>query len=124
VSETRALTCIACPIGCALTLTHEGRAVVEVRGASCDRGAKYAAQEIADPRRQLSTTVPIEGARATRLPVKVSQPIPRDRVLEAARQIHGIRAHAPVRCGQVLLQDLLGEPGISVVATRTMEAIR
>jgi CxxC motif-containing protein len=123
VSETT-LTCIACPIGCALQLTHEGREIVEVRGASCDRGAKYAAQELLDPRRQLSTTVPIEGARAARLPVKVSRPIPRDRVLEAVRAIHRLRARAPVRCGEVLLQDLLGEPGVSVVATRSIDAIR
>lgn len=124
MSERRTLTCIACPIGCALALTHEGREIVELRGASCDRGAKYAAQEIADPRRQLSTTVPLAGGCAPRLPVKVSRPVPRDRVLEAVRQIHAIRARAPVRCGEVLLQDLLGEPGVSVVATRTVEAIR
>ena len=39
----------------------------------------------------------------------------------AARAIHAVRATAPVQRGQVLLQDLLGMPGIAVVATRGME---
>ncbi|MCC6527688.1 MAG: DUF1667 domain-containing protein [Polyangiaceae bacterium] len=117
---TTTLTCIACPIGCALRLTHEGRDIVELAGATCDRGAKYAAEELVDPRRQLSTTVAVEGARVRRLPVKATRPVPRDRVLEAVARIHRLRVRAPVRSGQVLVEDLLGEPGLAVVATRSL----
>jgi CxxC motif-containing protein len=71
----------------------------------------------------MSTTVAIEGARWKRLPVKVTSPVPKDRVLEAARLIHRLRARAPVRRGEVLLEDLLGEKGVQVVATRSMERL-
>jgi len=123
MSDTRNFTCIGCPIGCPLILTHEGREIVEIEGASCNRGAKYARQEFTDPRRGMSTTVAIEGARWKRLPVKVTQPVPKDRVLEAARLIHRLRARAPVRRGEVLLDGLLGERGVQVVATRSMERV-
>ncbi len=114
-------TCLGCPIGCPLELVHEGDQIIDVTGNRCVRGAKYARQEFTDPRRGLSTTVAIAGARWARLPVKVSRPIPKERVLEAARVIHAVRVTAPVQRGQVLLQDLLGWPGIAVLASRTME---
>jgi CxxC motif-containing protein len=40
--------------------------------------------------------------------------------MEAARIIHGLSVKAPVFRGQILLQALLGDPDIQVVATRTM----
>lgn len=120
MSDTKNFTCIGCPIGCPLQLTHEGREIVEIEGAACNRGAKYAKQEFTDPRRGMSTTVAIEGARWKRLPVKVTKPVPKDRVLEAARAIHALRVRAPVQRGDVLMDDLLGEKGVQVVATRTL----
>lgn len=123
MSETKSFTCIGCPIGCPLQLSHDGLEIVEIEGAACNRGAKYAKQEFTDPRRGMSTSVPIEGARWKRLPVKVTAPIPKDRVLEAARIIHGLRAKAPVRRGDVLLDGLLGEPGVKVVATKSLARV-
>ena len=42
MSDVKNFTCIGCPIGCPLQLTHEGREIVEIEGAACNRGAKYA----------------------------------------------------------------------------------
>jgi CxxC motif-containing protein len=120
MSETRSFVCIGCPIGCPLVLTHEGREVLEVHGNECDRGAKYARQEFTDPRRALSTTVAIAGAPWPRLPVRITKPLPKDRIREAARLIHALHVEAPVERGRVLLTDLLGEPGVDVVACRGM----
>ena len=121
MTETRSFVCIGCPIGCPLVLTHDGLEVFEVRGNECDRGAKYARQEFTDPRRALSTTVAIEGARWPRLPVKVTKQLPKERIREAARIVHALRVEAPVERGRVLVKDLLGEPGADVVACRGMQ---
>lgn len=121
--ETRKFVCIGCPIGCPLELEHEGDAIIEVAGNECKRGVQYARQEFSDPRRSLSTTVAISGAVWARLPVKTTGPVPKDRVLEAAREIHRVCCQAPVEAGQVLLQGLLGEPGLDVIATRSMQKI-
>ncbi|MDX9721256.1 MAG: DUF1667 domain-containing protein [Myxococcota bacterium] len=122
MSDTTTLLCISCPIGCPLQLVHEGQEIKEVTGAQCNRGAKYARQEFSDPRRQLSTTVPISGARWQRLPVRLSAPIPKHLVFEAVRIIHSLRLEAPVQRGQVLLHDLLGE-GVDVLATRHLDRL-
>ncbi len=118
--KAKAYTCIGCPIGCPLQLVHKGSKITEVSGYECDRGAKYARQEFTDPRRELSTTVEVVGARWRRLPVKVTGPVEKGRILEAARKIHELHVKAPVKLGQVLLTDLMGEKGIDVVACRTM----
>jgi CxxC motif-containing protein len=120
-SETQDYVCIACPIGCPLQLVHERDSIREISGNNCKRGAKYARQEFTDPRRSFSTTIPIEGAIYARLPVKLSAPIRKEDVLEAARVVRGLSTSAPVACGEVVLSGLLGEEGIDVVACRTME---
>lgn len=123
MAKAKEYTCIGCPIGCPLQLVHKGSKITEILGYECDRGAKYAKQEFTDPRRELSTTMEIVGARWRRIPVKVTGPVEKGRVLEAARRIHEVPVTAPVKIGQVLIKDLLGEKGIDVVACRSMEAI-
>jgi len=118
-TTTESYTCIACPIGCPLELVHEGATIREVSGQHCNRGAKYAKQEFVDPRRTFSTTIPIEGALYARLPVKLDRPVPKDRIMEAVAAVHQLSARAPVKLGDVLLDDLLGQ-GVRVVASRSM----
>lgn len=121
MTETKQFVCIRCPMGCPLRLEHEGTTIVEVSGNECKRGAKYARQEFTEPRRALSTTVAISNGQWERLPVKTTIAVHKDQVLEAAREIHRLgHVQAPVRVGQVLIADLLGEPGLDVIATRSM----
>lgn len=121
--DTEHYICLGCPMGCPLELEHEGDHITVVSGQRCGRGGRYARQEFAAPQRNLSTTVAISGARWARLPVKVVQPLPKERVAEAARAIHALRVEAPVTLGQVLLEQVLGLPGAAVVATRSMERV-
>lgn len=120
MQEVQHYVCINCPIGCPLQLVHEGDQIEEISGYECNRGAKYARQEFIDPRRTFSTTIPISGAMYQRLPVKITAPVPKDRIMEAVAEIHELAVEAPVRLGQVLLCGVLGEP-IDVVACRTMK---
>ncbi|MBN1652337.1 MAG: DUF1667 domain-containing protein [Deltaproteobacteria bacterium] len=121
MTETARFICIRCPMGCPLRLEHEGEKIIEVSGNECKRGAKYARQEFSEPRRELSTTVAVVNGRWERLPVKTTIAVHKERVLEAAREIHRLLpVQAPVQIGQVLIRDLLGEPGLDVVATRSV----
>jgi len=115
------LTCICCPHGCPLKVVKEGDKVVSVSGNSCSRGAAFGEQEVIDPRRVFSTTVPIEGAICGKIPVKLTQQFPKTRLIEAAFEIQKLRLKAPVKVGQVLIKDLLGEKGCNVVACRTLD---
>ncbi len=112
--------CAGCPLGCRLELDEAADgAIVEVRGTSCRRRDRYAAQEHTDPRRSVTTTVAIDDARWPRLPVKTTADMPRDLVHAAVAHLHGVRVAAPVARGDVIVADLLGT-GIDVVATRAM----
>ena len=44
--EKRELICIGCPMGCPLTVTLDGGAVVTVQGNTCPRGDAYARKEV------------------------------------------------------------------------------
>jgi CxxC motif-containing protein len=111
--------CTGCPLGCRLEVEHEGDEIVEIRGFSCKRGKTFAEQEFSDPRRSISTTVRVEGGRWARLPVKTAAQIPKDRVEELCDALHELTLEAPVRMGDVVLEDALGT-GVDVVATRDM----
>jgi len=114
------LTCICCPHGCALKVIKEGDKVISVSGNDCSRGAAFGEQEVIEPRRVFSTTVPIEGAICGKIPVKLTAQFPKDHLIEAAYEIQKLRLKAPVKVGQVLIKDLLGEKGCDVVACRTL----
>jgi len=115
------LTCICCPHGCSLKVVKEGDKVVSVTGNGCGRGAAFGEQEVIDPRRVFSTTVPIVGAICGKIPVKLTAQFPKTRLIEAAFEIQKLHLKAPVKVGQVLIKDLLGEKGCNVVACRTLD---
>lgn len=120
-AETFVYLCIQCPIGCRLEVDAADDQVIAVRGASCTHGERYARQEHVDPRRAVSTTVALAGANVARLPVRTARPVPKGRVREVVRAVRRIETRAPVRRGQVVLDDVAGL-GIAVVATRTFPA--
>ena len=119
-----AYLCIGCPLGCRLELdvveTPGGQLVeiVEVRGNSCRKGDEFAREEHVDPRRTVTTTVAIEGARWPRLPVRTTGTVPKARVRDVCAALRSVRVHAPVRIGDMVLPNVLGL-GVDVVATGT-----
>ncbi len=76
-------------------------------------------QEHIEPLRLVTTTVPVEGGRWPRLPVKTTGEIPKALVLDACAVLAGTAIRAPVVLGEVIVEDLLGT-GCDVVATRDM----
>ena len=113
------LTCILCPVGCELEVRDEGGRL-EVRGHQCEKGIGFAESEIRHPKRNLATSVPVLGTEARMVSVRLSGPVPRDRIFPILDEIADLRPRAPVRRGQVLIADVLGT-GVDVIATRTVE---
>ena len=117
---THSYLCIGCPLGCRLELEETANGeVLEVRGNSCKRGVEFAKQEHIDPRRVVTTTVAVDGARWPRLPVKTVGAVPKALVREVCHALAVVRVRAPVIAGDVILGDVLGT-GVDVVATRSM----
>ncbi|MGE5543493.1 MAG: DUF1667 domain-containing protein [Bacillota bacterium] len=118
-TTTTTLTCILCPMSCSLELVVEDNRVIKVSGNGCKLGPPYAEKELINPTRILTTTVKIDGARISRLPVKTDKEIPKAVVFECMKEISRIRIKAPVYSGEVVLENVAGT-GVNVVATRDL----
>ena len=133
---TKELICIACPRGCALTVTiDDATNIIEVSGNSCPKGISYGKQEVLCPMRTLTTTVACRSAQHNRkmtgfgepefirLPVKTGCEIPLEEMTSMIEKIRTITASAPVRYGDCLAQ-LTAENGmkIPIIACANTEA--
>lgn len=120
--STASYLCIGCPLGCRLELDESAEGdILEVRGNSCRKGEEFALQEHRDPRRLVTTTVAIDGARWPRLPVKTTAPVPKAMVRAVCRAVMHAVVQAPIAIGDVIVADVLGT-GTDLVATRSMPA--
>lgn len=111
----RNLTCIVCPIGCALTVELDGGKVMRVEGNACPRGKAYAEDECIAPKRTLTTTVRCESGEL--LSVKTATPIPKDKLGDAMKIINAVRVHLPISLGDVIIEDVYGS---KIIATKNL----
>lgn len=117
-SRTRELFCLACPLGCVLTVRTKGGELRSVTGNRCRKGIAFAEAELASPRRLVTTTVRLEGGRIGLLPVKTSTPVPRDLAPDVVRAASRVMRRAPVRLGDTVIANVCGT-GADLVATRS-----
>ena len=109
----RSLTCIVCPMGCALTVTSEDGKTFCVTGNTCPRGAAYAENECTNPQRTVTSTVRTkEGAMVS---VKTDRPIAKDKVFECMQKINLATPSLPISIGDVIIEDVFGA---KVIATQ------
>lgn len=125
-TETLQFSCTTCPSECLLTVEVErdvNGAVAAVRsviGNSCPRGNKFAHQELTCPMRVLTTTVAVSGGDEALLPVRTAEAIPLALHAQAMNLIRGLVVNAPIRMGDVVLEDLLGT-NIDLVASMNID---
>eukprot|EP00771_Trimastix_marina_P004169 gnl/Trimastix_PCT/910.p1 GENE.gnl/Trimastix_PCT/910~~gnl/Trimastix_PCT/910.p1 ORF type:complete len:1077 (-),score=298.97 gnl/Trimastix_PCT/910:140-3370(-) len=113
--------CLSCPNGCPIDVIHKGREILRVLHNKCPRGIAYVEQEHRDPKRVFSTTIAIgEGHHSRKVPVKLSAPIPKEKLIDAAREIRALR-RTGAALGETVLENLCGLEGVNVVACRTMQ---
>lgn len=121
-TETLQFNCTTCPSECLLTVEVErgtDGAVVEVRsvtGNSCPRGDTFAHQELTCPMRVLTTTVAVSGGDEVLLPVRTAEAIPLALHAKAMDLIRCLVVEAPIRMGDVVLENLLGT-SINLIAS-------
>jgi len=117
------LTCISCPLGCAMTAEYEAGAngviadTVKVTGSGCARGVLYAKDEVAAPKRTVTTTLKRSGGGT--VSVKTAAPVPKAEIFAALAKLKGIEIAPPVRIGQALVKEV--SAGIDIVATEEID---
>ena len=117
----RLFTCIICPTGCEMEAEYEGAGLVSLTGNLCPKGKAYVTQELLDPRRTIATSVPVKGGTLPLASVRLTKPIPRDRIFDVMKEINKQTPSAPLRVNDVLIKDVLGLNS-DVIITRNVPA--
>jgi CxxC motif-containing protein len=89
-----------------------------VEGNTCKRGDVYGRKEVTNPTRIVTTSVPVDGSASERMvSVKTASDVPKAKIFDVMEALKDVRAMAPVRIGDVMLENVCGT-GVSIVATR------
>lgn len=120
--ERKELICIGCPLGCNLTVEMDGAQVASVSGNTCKRGDDYARKELTDPRRIVTSTVPVAGGNLPVVSVKTATDIPKNKIRECLLALKGVTLTAPVQIGDVIVENV-ADTGVDVVATKYISAV-
>jgi CxxC motif-containing protein len=107
------MVCIACPVGCRLSVTTSGL----VSGNRCPRGEVYGREELLSPRRVVTAVVPTDSVPFPYAPVRTDQPLTRDRIPLLLERLYGSLVKLPVRVGGVFIEDF---HGVRVLFTRSL----
>lgn len=119
--ETRELTCIGCPLGCALRVElNDAGEVVSVLGNTCKRGEEYGRREVTAPVRMVTSTVRVTGGKAAVVPVHTATDIPKGKIFDCMDEIRNAVVAAPVEIGDVVIENVAGT-GVSIVASKAVE---
>ena len=112
--------CIVCPVSCPVDVEWtKADGVLGIEFNLCRLALEYVEGELFDPRRMLTTSVPVDGGDWPLVSVKTDVAIPKDRMLDAMDELTGVRAKAPIRVGDVIVPNILGS-GSNIVATRNV----
>lgn len=117
--QKREMTCIRCPLGCALTAVMEDDGTVTVSGNTCPRGAEYARNEMTDPRRMVTSTVRIAGRKNEMASVKTASDVPKADMLQCVAALRQVEVKPPVHIGDIVVRNIAGT-GVDVVATQNV----
>jgi CxxC motif-containing protein len=118
-SIVKVIRCIVCPTGCEIKVKKGLEGNITFEGYTCKRGLEYAQQEFFEPKRILTTTMYIDNGFLSLIPVRTDVPILKDKLKEAVKEIAVKKVKAPIKAGDVLIQNILGL-GANIIASRDM----
>lgn len=116
----REFTCIICPNGCSIEAGIKDGEVLSIEGALCPKGKDYVRQELTDPQRNIATSVRVTGGELPLASVRLTGPIPKDRIFDAMEEIKKVEVTAPVEAGTVVIAGILGY-GSDVIVTKSVD---
>jgi len=106
-------------MGCTIDALVEDGKLLEAHGQACKRGIVFVREELTAPRRMLTTTVRVAGGKLPLVPVRSSEPLPKEMLLRAAARLREIVLKAPVKEYEMVIGDLFGT-GVDIITSREM----
>jgi CxxC motif-containing protein len=116
--KNKEIICTICPNGCRMNVSiNEEDVVTSVENALCERGRKYAVDEVQYPKRSLTSTVKVKGGVFPLVSVRSDKTIPKEKLREVIIELRKLELEAPVKYHQVIACDILGT-GANIIATK------
>lgn len=115
----RELTCIGCPMGCALVVEIRENGELKVTGNSCRIGENYAIKECTNPTRIVTTTVAVINGEYPKVPVKTEKDISKDKIFNCLKALKKVKVQAPIKIGDIVYENI-DETGVNIIATRNI----
>jgi CxxC motif-containing protein len=124
VSKTKnnKLTCIICPVSCVIEVEHSKTRIKTISGHQCKKGKVYAKEELFNPTRTLTTTIPVEAGIIPLVSVRTDKPVPKNKIFSIMKEVMQLTLKAPVALGDVILKNVQGT-GANIIATKTVERL-
>lgn len=120
MKEVKELTCIGCPMGCALEVEVDGDNVISVAGSLCKKGVDYAKKEVVNPTRTVTSILPVINGETNMVSIKTKNAIPKSKISECMFALKGIKVTAPIHIGDVIVENICGT-NVCIIATRNVE---
>lgn len=114
------VTCTVCPNGCEIEVDYTTKEDAVLTGYGCKRGITYAIDECFEPKRTFTSSVKITGTDRRVLPVRTTAPIPKELIMKAAEVVGTITLDAPVKCGDIIVDNFL-DTDVKLVSAMTSE---
>lgn len=113
----RELICIICPRGCNLTVDINDESST-VTGNGCKKGEEYGILECTNPLRTVTSIIRVQNRYDTMVSVKTSNPIKKSDIFEALEKIKSVSLSAPIKAGEVLIENVCGA---DIIATKEIK---
>ena len=121
----REMICINCPIGCNLKVYGDNEENIRVEGNKCPRGLQYGKDEVLNPKRMVTSSVPLRKDENTgiyqMISVKTSEAVPKELIFSVIKEIKSIDLKSngikKIEVGDVLLENVCNT-GVDIVATQ------
>ena len=103
------VTCIVCPQGCSIEISLDGNdEILSINGNECKKGEDYARKEAVKSLRTLTTSVLVINGEYPLVSAKLDRPVEKDTIYGLMKTIRATTVKAPIKIGDVLLEDLNG----------------
>ena len=111
------ITCIGCPLGCAVRLSLDNKGeVIDIADNKCKQGQKYVLEEYKHPMRLLTATVLTQNSHQPLLSIRTDKPIAKSMLVQAMSELAQIKVRPSIRIGEVVKTNILGS-GANIIAT-------
>ena len=117
------IICIVCPVSCPVDVEWTQEAgIISIQNHLCRLANDFIQSEVFDPKRLLTTSMPVDQGDWPLVSVKSDPPLPKAMMLDAMDEIIGKRVTAPIQIGDVLVENIL-DTGCNIIATRNIKSI-